>query len=176
VECLSDRTPSFVGIAVVVCGLLLLFPLDSAVWAGSLREPPTVPKCSAADLRRPLPPMPQPKRVLTKYVVTNQSHINPAPNIRPSVTARSAWLAARAYLTSWNPPGGGTASLLFGRVMSTNTVPSTKRLAWVAVLHHTALKVHGTTTLPCQFFQVYAAIDARTGKAFIGAAQALLTG
>jgi hypothetical protein len=186
-----------VGIALVVGGLVLTYIFASMAWAEVLHKrtaveigrprtaaltaqtppaEPAVARCTTADLRRPLPPMPRAKRVVTRYVVDNQTQINPAPNVRPDVSARAAWLAARAYLTSWNRPRGGTASLLFGRIMSTNTVPSTKRLAWVAVLHHTALKVHGTTTLPCQFFQAYAAVDARTGKAFLGTAQALFTG
>ncbi|MGO9872782.1 MAG: hypothetical protein ACLPVY_03200 [Acidimicrobiia bacterium] len=144
------------------------------------------PLCTAADLRRPWPAMPQPTRVATRYVLDGQTHIRPAPSARPRVSAARAWLAAKVQMTSptslLHPPAGGTGSLLFGYLASDSTVPSTHLLAWVIILHNTALnalksrseRVTPPPNPPCYFGQEYLVIDANTGKWIIGGAKPTL--
>jgi hypothetical protein len=139
------------------------------------------PQCTTADLHRPWPAMPQPTRVVSKYVVDGQTHINPAPGAHPRISAARAWLAAKVAMhnPSENPPAGGTGTILFGNVASSSGVPSIHRLAWVVILHNTALnavpfrseRVRPPPNPPCYFGQTFIAIDAITGKWVIGGAK-----
>jgi hypothetical protein len=106
---------------------------------------------------------------------SSQTNIQPAPNARPIVSAQDAWLAAKDQMTNPTsanyPPGGGTGSILFGQMAPSSTVPSTHRLAWVVILHHTALNIvprgerrSPPSNPPCYFGQAYIAVDAATGK------------
>ncbi len=203
---LSAKTRTSVGIAFAVWGLTLAYLFTSLAWGEALHQPtaieidhlqpaapsadtpppePAVERCTTTDLHRPLPPMPRAKRVVTKYVVDTKTHINPAPNVRPHVSARTAWRAAKRELTSATsatyPPGGGTGSILFGQVASSSTVPSIHRLAWVVILHHTALNVlprgvrrSPPPNPPCYFGQAYIAVDTTTGKWFLSGAQPVI--
>lgn len=201
----SAKGPISVGIALVVWGFVLTYLFASMAWGELLNKPtavevrplrtatrtaqaplvqPAAGRCTTADLRRPLPPMPQAKRIVTRYVINNTTHINPAPKARPHVSARTAWLAAKDEMTNpkslTNPPGGGTGSILFGQLIA-STVPPTHRLAWVIILHHTALNVlprgvrrSPPPNPPCDFGQAYIAVDAATGKWFLGGSQPVI--
>jgi len=195
-----------VGGAFVVWGLVLTYLSAPMAWGAVLHKPtaveihryrtaaPTaqtppageaVARCTTADLRRPFPKMPRAKRVVTKYAIDNKTYINPAPNVRPHVSARTAWNTAKSEMTSPTsatyPPRGGTRSILFGKVASSSTVPSTHRLAWVVILHNTALNVlprgvrrSPPPNPPCYFGQAYIAVDSTSGKWFLGGTQPVI--
>jgi hypothetical protein len=141
------------------------------------------PRCTAADLRRPWPSIPQPERVVKRYVIDDLTHINPAGDVQPRVSAERAWLAAKDELTGpksqFYPPAGGTASIVFGNVASSSSVPSTHLLAWVIILHDTAQNALRTRSEretpppnpPCYFGHAYAVIDANTGRWVFGGGQ-----
>jgi hypothetical protein len=140
------------------------------------------PRCTTADLRRPWPPIPQPVRITTRYVLDEQTHVDPAPEVRPRISAERAWLAAKDAMNNpiTYPPAGGTGTILFGSVSSTTAVPSyVHRLAWVIILHNTAgnalksrsERVSPPPNPPCYFGHAYAVIDANTGKSIFWGGQ-----
>ena len=103
-------------------------------------------RCTAADLRRPWPPMPVPKHIVKRFKIDDGTRIDPAGDVRPRVSAERAWATAKAEMTNPDkgsyPPGGGTGSIVFGYVESKVAVPASEhRLAWVVILSNTAQNV-----------------------------------